>query len=99
MSVKAPPRLDASKVIVDQRRQILHGIRLEHFLAGVTLAVVRMPVFVLAFMVSVAAIVMLAVICSGIAVFTWGFETGESHHRSVLIILGESIVLSGLLTG
>jgi hypothetical protein len=100
MSVKAvPPRLDASKVIFDQRRQILDGIRIEHFLSGLTLAVVWMPVFVLAFMVTIAALVMLAVICSGIAVFTWGFETGENHHSSVLIILGESIVLSGLLAG
>ena len=100
MSVKAvPPRLESSKVIFDQRRQILDGIRIEHFLSGVTLAVVWMPVFVLAFMVTIAALVMLAVICSGIAVFTWGFETGENHHSSVLIILGESIVLSWLLAG
>jgi|InoplaM3SPM_1038593.scaffolds.fasta_scaffold48205_1 hypothetical protein len=100
MSVKAvPPRPDASKVLYDQRTQILDGIRLGHFLPGANLAVVPMPLFVLAFIAAVAAIVMLAVICSGIAVITWAHETGESHHSSVLVVLGESIVLFWLLAG
>ena len=56
-------------------------------------ALIRMPVFVLAFMAIIAAIVMLVGICSGIAVFAWGLETGESHRWPVLVIGGLTTVV------